>query len=197
MIPQLGETFGRWTVIGAGRAVCTNAEVLCRCTCSKAKFVLAAALRAGRSNSCGCIQREQLAVRNTKHGGRFTHEYRSWLCMQDRCRNPHHPSYNDYGGAGIVVCPQWNDFVTFQKDMGPCPAKHEIDRIDNSKGYEPGNCRWVTRRDNLLNRRRALSFYGKKMFASDIAKAMGISLKTLYNRRKQFPNLTIEQLQYL
>lgn len=72
--------------------------------------------------------------------------------MKSRCSNPNHPSYDRYGGRGIVVCERWMRFENFFADMGPRPSKgYEIDREDNNKGYEPGNCAWVTKRKNSQN----------------------------------------------
>lgn len=83
-----------------------------------------------------------------------TGEYSVWLNMKNRCNDPNNKSYKDYGGRGINVCDEWmKSFSQFYKDMGKRPSpKHEIDREDNNKGYEPNNCRWVTRTINARNK---------------------------------------------
>lgn len=74
--------------------------------------------------------------------------------MLSRCTNPQSKSFKDYGGRGITVCERWSEFLNFYADMGQRPSpKHSIDRIDNERGYEPGNCRWETRQVQNLNRR--------------------------------------------
>jgi len=102
-----------------------------------------------------------------KHGLSYTPEYRVWQTMRLRCHEPTNPAFPNYGGRGITVCDRWRNSVeTFIADMGPKPsAKHEIDRIDNNRGYEPGNCRWVLRSENDRNRRsnRLITYQGETL----------------------------------
>jgi hypothetical protein len=88
-------------------------------------------------------------------GYRASSEYKTWISMKDRCLNSNHPYFKYYGGAGVTICPQWlNSFETFLNDVGPrLSAKHSIDRFPDRHGnYEPGNVRWATRREQVLNR---------------------------------------------
>jgi hypothetical protein len=80
--------------------------------------------------------------------------YEIWCAMRQRCNNPKYKQYKDWGGRGIVVCSRWDDFNIFVEDMGPRPDGYILDRIDNEGNYEPSNCRWISRRDSSLNRRR-------------------------------------------
>lgn len=59
-----------------------------------------------------------------------------------------------YIDAGIVMCDRWrDDFWAFVEDMGPKPTKsHTVDRVDNTSGYNPQNCRWATKSEQLKNR---------------------------------------------
>ncbi len=82
-----------------------------------------------------------------------TREYMTWRAMKYRCSNPNDTKYAYYGGRGIRVCKRWMKFANFLADMGERPPGHSIDRIDGTKGYEPGNCRWVTKTEQNRNRR--------------------------------------------
>jgi hypothetical protein len=82
--------------------------------------------------------------------------YKIWNNMKQRCTNPNNPRYADYGGRGITVCDRWMDFNNFIADVGDRPANLTIDRIDNDKGYEPNNVRWVSKADNNRNSRRCV-----------------------------------------
>ena len=80
--------------------------------------------------------------------------YSVWTDMKQRCKNPNHKAYPNYGGRGITVCAEWDaSFDQFMLDMGERPTDdHQIDRTDNNGGYEPGNCEWRTRTEQQLNR---------------------------------------------
>ena len=82
-------------------------------------------------------------------------EYHAWVNLRRRCLNERDTSFPLYGGRGITVCPQWqSDFDQFLVDVGPKPSsKHSLDRIDNDGNYEPTNCRWATKKEQIANRR--------------------------------------------
>jgi hypothetical protein len=101
--------------------------------------------------------------------------------LKQRCTNPKHKSYQTYGGRGISYSPTFdgaNGFANFIAAVGRRPSnKHSIDRIDNEKGYFPGNIRWVLASVQGRNRNnnRMLTFQGKKQCLEDWANELGIS----------------------
>lgn len=88
-----------------------------------------------------------------RHGLTATRTYVTWKAMKTRCNNPKAANYPRYGGQGIVVCERWNDFTNFYADMGERPVDTSLDRIDSTGNYEPGNCRWASPHEQIMNRR--------------------------------------------
>ena len=92
------------------------------------------------------------SCRTTTHGMHGTRSYWAWAEMKKRCDNPSQVFYYRYGGRGITYQKDWSKFENFYRDMGDCPDKLELDRINNNGNYEKGNCRWVTHKVNCNNR---------------------------------------------
>lgn len=152
-----GQRFGGLVVINRVPASGAS-QFACLCDCGRKKIVAANNLRKGKTRSCGCLFRSSRALRHgdTKKGA-TTPEYTAWTNMRNRCSNPTCKDWKNYGGRGIRVCWRWQSqsgFVLFLADVGRRPsAKHSIDRINNDGHYEPGNCRWATKKEQQNNQR--------------------------------------------
>ena len=188
-IDLTGRTFGRWTVLFRATPKGKPARWRCRCVCGVEKDVLGGHLRGGLANSCGCGERERRSTSHVTHGQSFgngTRTYRIWGGMKSRCYNPQVPCYKDYGGRGRTICQRWLDsFDAFLSDMGECPSKaHTIDRTDNSKGYEPGNCKWATMQTQMRHTRhnRVVTVNGETHCTSEWAEINGISYSAIRQR---------------
>lgn len=180
---RIGSRFGAWKTVGREfRSPCGERKVLCRCDCGREQEVRTHRLRHGVSTK-GCF-----SCRRKEHGGRNTIEYRCWLAMNNRCRNPASQAYAHYGGRGICVCAQWcgpGGFPRFLKDVGARPSlAHSIDRIDNDGHYAPGNVRWATSGEQRRNRPDVNRILHKGAFvlAIDLAKKHGLNAGTVRSR---------------
>ncbi len=180
---EIGSRFGHLTVTGPIMIPVTGHGMtkhwICQCECGKVQVARPYDLRWGRVRSCGCRQR-------MSHGRSRSPEYRIWLAIRQRCNNPQTAEYARYGGSGIRVCDTWEaSFEAFFADMGLRPSnRHQIDRIDNLKGYEPGNCRWVTPRESTNNRRNTvfLTYLGETRPLSEWADVFGLTHGVLFWR---------------
>lgn len=122
-----------------------------------------------------------------KHGqssaGKRTKEYIAWRSMKARCADKEN---QDYGAQGITVSPEWAaSFAAFFRDMGKSPSKsHTLDRIDSTKGYEHGNCRWATRTVQSVNRSctRFIEYEGLKLCVTEWARRKGLTKRALFDR---------------
>jgi hypothetical protein len=144
--------FGRWTILNPVENNKHNQrQFLCQCDCGTREIVSYPSLTSGNSKSCGCYRQDFMKT----HGMYKTKIYAAWRNMLQRCENKHHKSYENYGGRGIAVCERWHIFENFLTDMGePFHSELTLERIDNDKGYESGNCKWATRIEQNSNFRR-------------------------------------------
>jgi hypothetical protein len=105
-------------------------------------------------------------VKYEKHRMKGTPEYISWSNMKAHCYNPKHKFYHNYGGRGIRICNRWlQSFKNFLADMGNKPGPdYSLDRKNNDSNYEPKNCRWATRKEQMNNMQRQRNMRIKKMW---------------------------------
>lgn len=181
---QEGQRFGRLIIEReADRSSSGKRQWECLCDCGVRKVCGQGSILSGKTASCGCLQSEMTSSRFTKHGLKGTPEYEIWKGIKRRCLNPNTNGYKKYGARGITICDLWRDsFMAFLEHVGQRPSpQHSIDRIDNDRGYEPGNVRWATMveqnrnlRDNVF-----LTLDGKTMTMAAWADEVGIPASTI------------------
>lgn len=158
---------------------------LCRCDCGREVNVRGATLKAGRTSAC---QSCAAITRNTTHGETGSALYARWRAMLDRCENPNHRAWKNYGGRGIKICEEWHQYAVFARDMGSAFESHlELDRINVDGYYEPANCRWVTHADQQSNKRtnHTLTWRGRTLTATKWASVLGLNPNTLIYRLRR------------
>lgn len=135
----------------------------------------------GHTKSCGCRVKQGAAYN-------YPSEHTSWRNMKARCKYPYMYGSEHYVGKGVKVCKRWEQFENFLSDMGPKPTpKHSIDRIDNSKGYDPSNCRWATAKEqaNNTSQNRLLTYEGVTLNVGQWSERVGVKANTLiYSLRR-------------
>lgn len=161
MIDELNERYGRLTVVAlAERRSAGQAVWVCKCDCGGTTEATGANLRNGRTQSCGCLQKERASASSLRHGeardGAMTGVYRVWIEMWQRCTNPKSQRWHSHGARGIRVCDRWKDYETFRDDMGPRPPRHSIERRDNDGNYDPSNCYWASAKEQARNKRTTI-----------------------------------------
>lgn len=163
MIDLSGVRIGIITVVSYDGTRGRNRNAwLCKCDCGKEFYALSGNLRSGRVKSCGCIKRNELIKRSTKHGGSGSKLYDVWCAIKARCFNTRNKRYYEYGGRGITMYPAWvHDYSAFRdyilNVIGEKPSEeHSLDRINNDGNYEPGNLRWATVLQQSRNSRNVL-----------------------------------------
>lgn len=170
-IIKIGQKFGRLTYLGKDKKKILNNKnfyyLYCKCKCGKKLYVRKQSLLSGNTKSCGCLHIDSV----TKHGYGKHPLRQLWVNINKRCYYTNNPDYHRYGGRGIKVNKYWrknhiNGFDNFLKWALENGWKKglDIDRRDNNKGYNPKNCRFISRKENERNRRNTIfiMYKGKK-----------------------------------
>lgn len=189
--PKPGHKFYRLTVVGRSHVKTrpNGAKVVyydCRCDCGEMTKVMGTNITGKHPvKSCGCLQRDvwkKVREEGLTHGKRHTRTYRLWAKMMERGKGQCCPE--NYVDRGITVCPEWYKFENFYRDMGDCPKGLSLDRIDNDKGYFPGNCRWATSSQQARNKRTTwrVTYKGETLPGYDLAERHGLEGKCFYSR---------------
>lgn len=176
-IDMTGQRFGRLVVLHEdGRNKYGSVLWRCRCVCCNEVTVRGVDLRNGNTTSCGCYNHERSVECNTTHGMSSSRLYSVWRKMLVRTgihKGANEKTKRNYQDRGITVCEEWRTFENFRDwALTHGYSDHlEIDRIDNDRGYMPENCRWVTDKENVNNRRNTVRFEdgtSLAMFCSEV-----------------------------
>ena len=127
----------------------------------------------------------------------YPREYNIWSMMKQRCRNPKAPNYANYGACGVTVSPEFDRFEDFLRIVGPAPTiKHTLDRIDNSMGYSPENCRWADVETQQNNRTNGVhyEYQGQMLSAPQLARIAGIPVARMEHRLREMGLTAYEAL---
>lgn len=183
VVDLTGQKFNLLTVID--RAESNNGKTYwnCICDCGTKTVVSGSNLRSGAVKSCGCLLHKK---KDTHHLSQ-TRLYRIWRAMINRCTNANYWAYKYYGEKGISLCNEWrDDFLAFKNwaETNGYSDSLTIDRIDNSKGYSPENCKWVTRKEQSNNRSfcNIIEYQGKKQTLMQWCEELGLNYKRTHSR---------------
>ena len=205
LIDLTGQTFGRLIVIKQAKPVKHGQHAMweCLCNCGNASVVDGGNLKKGYTKSCGCLGAEKRKESVTTHGLSHTPEYKAWINIIKRCTDKGGIDFELYGGRGIKICDEWrHNFPEFFKHIGKRPSKkYTVERIDNNKGYKPGNVKWATSVEQANNKRsnRLITFEGITMTLAQWGKHSNINywtLKTRLQRDWPFSRAISEPIHY-
>jgi len=153
----------------------------CLCQCGSTTVATYINLKTGNTTSCGCKKRP--------HGETSTPTHRCWSSMMRRCVW----KSDSVRYQGIVpVCDRWKDYSLFVLDMGERPSiNHTLDRIDNDRGYEPGNVRWATAKEQNRNKtnNHIVDINGEKKTISEWAELFGVTAPAVRSYKKRHGSL--------
>lgn len=185
-----GQKFGRLTAIRRAGKQGNHLLWEFRCDCGKTVIALGINVKSGKMKSCGCLRAEQGREQLSTHGLSNTRLHEIWKSMRQRCNNPKNPSYPNYGGRGIAICPEWDDFKLFfdWAILHGYKDGLQIDRIDNDGDYCPENCRWADEKTQSNNRRSNtwLECRGERHTVAEWSDLTGIKQSTILVRMMKY-----------
>lgn len=187
LIDLTGKKFGRLTVIErVENGKNGHARWNCKCSCGNVKAIKGYHLMSGDTRSCGCYAIERTIIRNATHGKYKTRLYRIWRGMISRCYNKNADNHKNYGGRGIMVCDEWNEFEPFYNWSIDSDYSDDLtlDRINVDGNYEPSNCRWADIKTQANNKTNSniITYRGKTHTVAEWSNILNINVETLHTR---------------
>jgi len=192
-IELTGKKFTRLLVVEyLGQSQKRHSIWLCKCDCGNTIVTYGFRLLRGSAKSCGCYRRDS----KYKHGLIKTRFYHIWESIKNRCKYPTNNRWSSYGGRGIKFCEYWDDFVNFRDDMYETYLAHAkkhgeknttIERIDVNGDYEPINCKWVTRQEQMRNTTKNVhvTINGEKMILAQALRKFNVHDSVYYSLIKK------------
>lgn len=154
-----GARFGKLTAVK--RAANNKKQTVweCLCDCGNTVLVQTGHLRSGTTVSCGCYKRQRSTEIATRHGKSKSKLYNVWLSMRQRCHNPNCKDFSHWGGRGVNVCQEWDDYATFEAwaTQNGYVEGLTIERVNVNGDYAPDNCTWIPRSEQMRNTTRTLN----------------------------------------
>ncbi len=183
-IDLTGKKFGMLKAVSIDHKKGTRVYWNCVCECGGKRIVSNDHLQRLENTDCGCTRRHKANWK--KHGMSNTRLYRIWSLMKERCYNSKRKEYKNYGGRGISVCKEWMDSKTFIEWALNNGYSDEltIERIDNNKNYCPDNCRWISKAEQMSNRRSChyITYNGETKTITQWAKDNNLTYAQLRKR---------------
>ena len=183
----IGDKYGRLTIIGYKKGTNGRTVFECKCDCGNIIYSLFSDLKNNRRVSCGCYNKEK----EMKHNQTKTRLYKIWIGIRHRCSLDTVKPIKNYAERGITVCDEWA--LSFEKfrDWALSNGYRDdltIDRIEVNGNYEPSNCRWITKKEQLRNKRCSVivNYKGDIGDLADICEKYGVRYSIVYHRIKDF-----------
>lgn len=188
---MIGQKYGRLTVEKVIYQKGKATRVDCLCECGNRKQIIISDVRSGHTKSCGCLQKESISMVGYKHGlsAKDYRLYSIWSKVLTRCNNPKTKEYKDYGGRGIKVCDEWQgehgaeNFFEWSYSHGYVEPL-TLERIDVNGNYEPSNCKWIPKGEQVNNTRRTnrYTYKGETLTLNEFAEKYNLNIIRLRSR---------------
>lgn len=185
----IGQKLGKLTILDKFTDEKGVAMFKCKCDCGKIANLRYSNVISGNTKSCGCSQFNKVPI----HGMAGTKFYQRYDSMKRKCYKKSDRNYRSFGGKGIKVCDRWKTFENFKADMYDSYCQHvkeygerntTLDRINLKGDFEPSNCKWVTRKENINNLcgNRSFEYKGSLYTITELTRMTGVNRCTLFDR---------------